>query len=144
VSKTTALLDQAQPFLRDQYSTVRKELGPRIAHTRDVAVPIAMDVSHRALDASNKVRNDYLPVATKRASLAAAALRGDDLKRAHERRVRWGVVAAVTAAGAAALGAGAYVWQRKRNADIWYEDTAEDTAPAADDAPIDPAKIDNR
>jgi hypothetical protein len=141
VSKTTALLDQAQPFLRDQYSTVRNELGPRIAHTREVAVPMAMDVSHKALGASNKVRNEYLPVATKRAALAAAALRGDDLKRAHERNMRWGLVAAVTAAGAA-LGAGAYMWQRKRNTDIWYEE-ADDTAPPADE-PIDQAGIDNR
>ena len=143
MSKTTVLLDQAQPFLRDQYSTVRKELGPRIAHTREVAVPMAVDVSHKALDASNKVRNEYLPVATKRAALAAAALRGDDLKRAHERRMRWGLVAAVTAAGAA-LGAGAYVWQRKRNTEIWYEESAEDTAPTAEDAPIDPTGIANR
>ena len=144
MSKTTALLDQAQPFLRDQYATVRKELGPRLAHTRDVAVPMAVDVSHKALDASNKVRNEYLPVATKRASLAAAALRGDDLKRPHERRMRWGLVAALTAAAGAALGAAAYVWQRKRNTDIWYEDSAEDTAPATDEAPIDPASVDNR
>lgn len=143
MSKTTALLDQAQPFLRDQYSTVRKELGPRIAHTRDVAVPMAMDVSHKALGASNKVRNEILPVATKRAALAAAALRGDDLKRAHQRRMRWGLVAAATAAGAA-LGAGAYVWQRKRNTEIWYEESDEDTTPTTDDAPIDQASIDNR
>jgi hypothetical protein len=143
VSKTTALLDQAQPFLRDQYATVRKELGPRIAHTRDVAVPMAVDVSHRAADASNRVRSEYLPEATKRAMLAAAALRGDDLERAPERHSRWRLVAAVTAAGAA-LGAGAYAWQRKRNHDIWYEESVEETTtPAPEDAPADPARIDN-
>lgn len=150
MSKTTALLDQAQPFLRDQYVTVRKELGPRIAHTRDVAVPLAVDVSHRAVDvshraadASNRVRSEYLPEATKRAMLAAAALRGDDLERASERHSRWRLVAAVTAAGAA-LGAGAYAWQRRRNHDIWYEESVEETAPAAEDVPADPAHIDNR
>lgn len=143
MSKTTALLDQAQPFLRDQYATVRKEFGPRIAHTREIAVPMAVDMSHRALEASGKVRSDYLPEATKRASLAAAALRGTELERTHDRRLRWGVVAAVTAAGAA-LGAGAYVWQRKHNTDIWYEESAEDATLPTDDAPADPASVDNR
>jgi hypothetical protein len=143
VSKTNALLDQAQPFLRDQYSTVRKELGPRLAHTRDVAVPMAVDMSHKAMDASNKVRSEYLPVATKRAALAAAALRGAELKPARRRRGRWGLVAAVIAAGAA-LGAGAYVWQRKRNHDIWFEETVEETTFAPDDVLADPATADNR
>jgi hypothetical protein len=142
VSKTTALLDQAQPFLRDQYATVRKELGPRIAHTRDVAVPMAVDVSHRAADASNRVRSEYLPEATKRAMLVAAALRGDDLEPAAERHSRWRLVAAVTAAGAA-LGAGAYAWQRKRNHDIWYEESVEETAPAPEDVPADQTRVDN-
>lgn len=142
MSKTTALLDQAQPFLRDQYSTVRKELGPRIAHTRDAAVPMAVDMSHRAVEASNKVRSEYLPEATKRAALAAAALRGTELKRAHDRRLRWGLVAAVTAAGAA-LGTGVYVWQRKRNDDIWYEEGIEEATLPADNA-TDPAGVDNR
>lgn len=143
MNKTTGLLDQAQPFLRDQYDTVRRELGPRIAHTREIAVPIAMDVSHKAMDASNKVRSEYLPVATKRAALAAAALRGAELEERHERHTRWGLVAAMTAAGAA-LGAGAYVWQRKRNHDVWYEEGVEETTFTADDAPADPAHVDNR
>jgi hypothetical protein len=112
VSKTTALLDQAQPFLRDQYATVRREVGPRLAHTRDVAKPMAVDASHRARDASNKVRSEYLPLATKRASLAAAALRGTELEHARERRMRWKLVAAGAAAGAM-LGAGVLLWQRE-------------------------------
>ena len=143
MSKTTALLDQAQPFIRDQYATVRKELGPRIAHTRELAVPMAMDVSHKALDASAKVRNDYLPIATKRAMLAAAALRGAELERAREHHTRWRIVAAATAAGAA-LGAGAYAWQRMRGNDVWYEESAEETTLTAEDAPSDPASADNR
>lgn len=128
MSKTTAVLGQAQPFLRDQYVTVRKEVGPRLAHTREVAVPMAMDMSQKAVDVSNRVRGEYLPVATKRAMLAAAALRGADLQRAHDRRQRWRLVAAATAAGAiAALGAGAFVWQRKRNNDIWYEEGVDES-----------------
>ena len=125
MSKTTALLDQAQPFLRDQYATVRKEMGPRLAHTRDLAVPMAMDASHRAWDVSNRVRGEYLPVAMKRTALAAAALRGVELEdRCRERRLRWKLVAAATAVGAA-LGAGAVLWQRRRNDDIWYEEGDE-------------------
>jgi hypothetical protein len=143
VSKTTALLDQAQPFLRDQYATVRKELGPRIAHTRDVAVPMAVDVSHRAVDASNKVRSEYLPLATKRAMLAAAALRGDELERVPERHSKWRLVVAATAAGAA-LGVGAYAWQRKRNHDVWYEENVEETTVTSQDVPADPpARVDH-
>jgi hypothetical protein len=137
VSKTTAVLGQAQPFLRDQYATVRKEVGPRLAHTRDVAVPMAMDMSQKAVDVSNRVRGEYLPVATKRAMLAAAALRGDELRPARDRR-RWGLVAAATAAGVAAvLGLGAYVWQRKRNEDMWSEESFEDSRAMGDRAPAD-------
>jgi len=128
VSKTTALLDQAQPFLRDQYATVRKEMGPRLAHTRDLAVPMAMDASHKAWDMSNKVRSEYLPEAVKRTALAAAALRGAELERAQERRLRWKLVAAATAAGAA-LGAGAVMWQRRRNNEVWYEEGIDETKP---------------
>lgn len=130
MSKTTALLDQAQPFLRDQYAAVRREVGPRLAHTRDVAMPMAVDASHRAWDASNKVRSEYLPLATKRASLAAAALRGADLEHARERRMRWKLVAAGAAAGAV-LGAGALLWQRKRGNEAWCEEP-EDEVKAAD------------
>jgi hypothetical protein len=145
VSKTTALLDHAQPlpFLRGQYTTVRNELGPRLAHTRDVAVPAAMDMSHKAVDMSNKVRNEYLPTATKRAMLAAAALRGAELERARERRTRrWGVIAAATAAGAA-LGVGAYLWQRKRSHDLWYEEVDETRTMSAEGAPADPTYVDH-
>jgi hypothetical protein len=129
VSKTTALLDQAQPFLRDQYATVRKEVGPRLAHTRDLAVPMAMDASHKAWDMSNKVRSEYLPEAVKRTTLAAAVLRGAELERAQERRLRWKLVAAATAAGAA-LGAGAVMWQRRRGNEVWYEEGVDETKPA--------------
>jgi hypothetical protein len=127
VSKTNALLENAQPFLRDRYANVRDELGPRLAHTREVAVPIALEASNKAMDVSHRVRSEYLPVATKRAALAAAALRGAELERAHEHRARWRIVAAATAAGAA-LGAGAYMWQRKRNQDAWTEEGVDESA----------------
>jgi hypothetical protein len=126
VSKTNALLENAQPFLRDRYTSVRDELGPKLAHTRDVAVPMALDVSNRALDASHRMRSEYLPVATKRAMLAAAALRGAELERTHERHTKWRIVAAATAAGAA-LGAGAFMWQRKRNQDDWTEENVDES-----------------
>lgn len=133
MSKTTALLDQAQPFLRDQYAAVRSQVGPRLAHTRDVAVPMAMDASHRAWDASNRMRSEYLPLATKRASLAAAALRGAELEHARERRMRWKLVAVGAAAGAV-LGAGALLWQRKHGDQAWYEEPADDAKSADADA----------
>jgi len=130
VSRTTALMEQAQPFLRDRYATVRQELGPRIAHTRDVAVPVALDMSNKALDASHRMRSEYLPEAGKRAMLAAAALRGAEMERAHERHLRWRLVAAATAAGAA-LGAGALMWQRKHNGqDMWTEERADEARSA--------------
>ena len=131
MSKTAALMEQAQPFLRDRYATVRDELGPRLAHTRDVAVPVAVDMSNKALDASHRMRSEYLPEATKRAMLAAAALRGAEIERAHERHLRWRLVAAATAAGAA-LGAGALMWQRKHNNDMWTEDRVDEANGSVD------------
>jgi hypothetical protein len=127
VSKTTALMEQAQPFLRDRYENVRQELGPRIAHTRDVAVPMAVDMSNKALDVSHRMRSEYLPEASKRAMLAAAALRGAEMERAHERHLRWRLVAAATAAGAA-IGAGAMMWQRMHNNhdDMWTEERVDE------------------
>ena len=128
MSKTTALMEQAQPFLRDRYANVRQELGPRIAHTRDVAVPMALDVSNRAADISHRMRSDYLPEAGKRAMLAAAALRGAEMERARERHLRWRLVAAATAAGAA-IGAGAMMWQRMHNNhdDMWTEERVDES-----------------
>ena len=145
MSKNNALLEHAQPYLRDRYATVRDELGPRLAHTRDVAVPMALDMSNKAMDVSHRVRSEYLPVATKRAALAAAALRGAEMERAHERHVRWRIMAAATAAGAA-LGAGAYMWQRKRNQDCWIEENADEAADTmrADVSMDDPASADSR
>ena len=144
MSKNNALLEHAQPYLRDRYATVRDELGPRLAHTRDVAVPMALDMSNKAMDVSHRVRSEYLPVATKRAALAAAALRGAEMERAHERHVRWRIMAAATAAGAA-LGAGAYMWQRRRNQDCWTEEGVDESTetlrPADADAKL--AEVDN-
>ncbi|MBR7824815.1 hypothetical protein KDK95_00735 [Actinospica sp. MGRD01-02] len=127
MSKTTALMEQAQPFLRDRYASVRQELGPRIAHTRDVAVPIALDMSNKALDVSHRMREEYLPEAGKRAMLAAAVLKGAELERVHERHLRWRLVAAATAAGAA-IGAGAVMWQRmhSNNDDMWTEERVDE------------------
>jgi hypothetical protein len=126
VSKTTALMEQAQPYLRDRYESVRQELGPRLAHTRDVAVPMAVDMSNKALDASHRMRSEYLPEATKRAMLAAAALRGAELERAHQRHTKWRIIAAATAAGAA-IGAGALMWQRMHNGnDMWTEERVDE------------------
>lgn len=126
MSKTTAMMEHAQPFLRDRYASVRQELGPKIVHTRDAAVPMAIDMSNKALDVSHRVRSEYLPVATKRAMLAAAVLRGAELERAHERHAKWRIVAAATAAGAA-LGAGAFMWQRKRGQDMWTEENVDES-----------------
>lgn len=138
MTKTTSLLQTAQPYLRDQYATVRDGLAPKLVHTREVAVPMAVDASHRAMDMSstmsNKVRNDILPEATKRAILAAAVLRGAELERQRERSAKWRLIAAASAAGAA-LGAGAYVWQRKRAQECWCEECAEETDMVQDDAP---------
>lgn len=139
MTKTTSLLQTAQPYLRDQYVTVRDGLGPKLAHTREVAVPMVVDVSQRAMDMSSKMRNDVLPEATKRAMLAAAALRGAELERQRGRSGKWRLIAAAGAAGAA-LGAGAFVWQRKRAQECWCEECAEDTAmpqgaPDTQDAP---------
>jgi hypothetical protein len=143
VSKKKALLEQAQPFLRDQYASMRDELGPRLAHTRDVAVPMAVDASQKAWDVSNsvshKVRSEYLPVASKRAALAAAALRGAELERVPERHSRWKLVAVITAAGAA-LGAGAFMWQRKRNHEVWYEEGVDEAKTADGSMPADAAQ----
>lgn len=126
MSKTTALMEQAQPYLRDRYESVRQELGPRLAHTRDVAVPMAVDMSNKALDASHRMRSEYLPEATKRAMLAAAALRGAELERAHQRHTKWRIIAAATAAGAA-IGAGALMWQRMHNGnDMWTEERVDE------------------
>ncbi len=138
MTKTNSLLQTAQPYLRDQYVNVRDGLAPTLAHTRDVAVPIALDASHRAMDmskdVSNRMRNEILPVAGKRAMLAAAALRGAELQQQHERSSKWRLIAVAGAAGAA-LGAGAYVWQRKRAQECWCEECAEDNAEAREDAP---------
>ncbi len=136
MTKTTSLLQTAQPYLRDQYATVRDGLGPALSHTREVAVPMAVDASHRAMDMSSKMRNEILPVAGKRAMLAAAVLRGAELERQRERG-KWRMIAAASAAGAA-LGAGAYVWQRKRAQDCWCEECAEDSTMAHEDAPPAP------
>lgn len=126
MSKTTALMEQAQPFLRDRYADMRRELGPRLVHTREIAVPMAIDASNKAMDVSHRMRSEYLPEATKRAMLAAAVLRGAELERAHERHHMWRVVAAATAAGAA-LGAGAFMWQRKKGQDMWTEENVDES-----------------
>lgn len=143
MSKNNALLEHAQPFLRDRYANMRDELGPRLAHTREVAVPMAVEASNKALDVSHRVRSEYLPVATKRAALAAAALRGAELERAHEHHTRWRILAAATAAGAA-LGAGAYLWQRRRNQDCWTEEGVDESTETVRRADADLAGVDNR
>ncbi|MBR7836415.1 hypothetical protein KDL01_24270 [Actinospica durhamensis] len=136
MTKTTSLLQTAQPYLRDQYATVRDGFGPALSHTREVAVPMAVDASHRAMDMSAKMRNEILPVAGKRAMMAAAVLRGAELERQRERS-KWRMIAAASAAGAA-LGAGAYVWQRKRAQECWCEECAEDSTMAHEDSPPAP------
>lgn len=134
MSKTNSLLQTAQPYLRDQYTNARDGLGPVLAHTREVAVPMAVDVSHRAMDMSSKMRNEILPEATKRAALAAAALRGTELERQRERGNKWRLLAAAGAAGAA-IGAGALVWQRKRAQECWCEECAEENTMMPEEAP---------
>jgi len=134
VIKTTSLLQTAQPYLRDQYVNARDGLAPKLAHTREVAVPMAVDVSHRAMDASSKMRNEILPEATKRAMLAAAVLRGAEVEAQRERSNKWRLIAMAGAAGAA-LGAGAFMWQRKRAQECWCEECAEETTMMPEEAP---------
>ncbi|WP_034266843.1 hypothetical protein [Actinospica robiniae] len=134
MTKTTSLLQNAQPYLRDQYANARDGLAPKLAHTREVAVPMAVDVSHRAMDMSTKMRNEILPEATKRAMLAAAVLRGAEVEAQRERSNKWRLIAMAGAAGAA-LGAGAFVWQRKRAQECWCEECAEEQTMMPEEAP---------
>lgn len=138
MSKTTALLEQAQPM----YASMREQVSPRIARTREVAVPMAVDMSHKAWDMTNRVRGEYLPEAAKRATLAAAVLRGAEMEQARERRSKWRLLAVCTAAGAV-LGAGVYLWQHGKQNDDWYEeDLSEQPAAQADTRADDPANAD--
>ncbi len=51
-----------QPWLRDQYETLRTEAGPKLEHARAVVVPVLMDASHKVRDELvPKVRDELVP-----------------------------------------------------------------------------------
>lgn len=51
-----------QPWLRDQYQTLRTETGPRLEHARAVVVPVLADASQRVRDELvPKVRDELVP-----------------------------------------------------------------------------------
>ena len=51
-----------QPWLRDQYQTLRTEAGPRLEQARAVVVPVLTDASHKVRDdLVPKVRDELMP-----------------------------------------------------------------------------------
>lgn len=51
-----------QPWLRDQYQTLRTEAGPRLEQARAVVVPVLTDASHKVRDELvPKVRDELMP-----------------------------------------------------------------------------------
>ena len=51
-----------QPWLRDQYQTLRTEAGPRLEQARAVVVPVLTDASHKVRDELvPKVRDEIVP-----------------------------------------------------------------------------------
>lgn len=51
-----------QPWLRDQYQTLRTEAGPRLEQARAVVVPVLTDASHKVRDELvPKVRDELVP-----------------------------------------------------------------------------------
>ena len=158
-------LTSVQPWLRDHYAALRDEAGPRWNQTRAVVVPVVIDATH-------KVREEYVPAAMQlssrlgaeamhrsaplraeaanRAVATTAAVRGQvraeqiaKLQRQHGHRKLWFVLSA-TAAGAAA-GVALVLWQRSRSQD-WVEDDAVHTTLEGDysaqAASEDPANAD--
>lgn len=132
-----------QPWLRDRYTTLRAEAGPRWQHTRAVVVPVLTDTSHRvrhelmpaAVLLSSRIADEAkhrsAPLRTEvsdRASATLAAARGqvtnaqiEHLKRGHPHHKFWLLSGA--AAASAALGTAAMLWQRSRY-HAWAEDEA--------------------
>jgi hypothetical protein len=148
-----------QPWLRDQYATLRTETGPRLQHAREVVVPVLADTSQR-------VRNEVLPAAahlssrvaeeamqrsaplraevTDRAAATLAAARGhvsaaqiEQLQHGRSHRKFW-IISGAAAVGAA-LGTAAVLWQRSRY-QAWVEDEAVHSTL---DESADPERLDS-
>lgn len=149
-------LNSLQPWLRDHYTALRAEAGPRWEHTRAAVVPVLADTSHR-------VRHDLVPAAGKfssrmagearqrsaplraevsdRAAATVAAARGgvtaqqiehlQHRQGVHRHRKLWFIGGA--AAVGAALGTAAVLWQRSRYQD-WVEDDAVHSVLSDEDA----------
>jgi Family of unknown function (DUF5324) len=140
-------LATAQPWVRDHYSTLRAEAGPRLEHAKTVVVPVIADTTTR-------VREDYLPAAAQatsqfahqaarrtapyraelatRSAAAFAAARGevtaDDLARLQRRgRGRKAKIVGFAALLGAAASAGVVVWQRSHQKQ-WDQDDLTETA----------------
>ena len=152
-------LATAQPWVRDHYSTLRAEAGPRWEHAKTVVVPVVADTTA-------KVREDYLPAAAQtsshlaaeaarrtapyRAELASrglaalAAARGDvtaddvaKLQRRGKRRGRRAKIVGTAALIGAATGAGVLLWQRSHQKSWDQEDLVQsvlDEQPSASTA----------
>lgn len=143
-----------QPWLRDQYQTLRTGAGPRFVQARAVVVPVLTDASH-------KVRDEILPATVQfsshvadevvhrsaplraelsdRANAALAAARGqvttaqiEHLKNGRGSHRRLWLIGGAAAAGAA-IGTAAVLWQRARD-QAWVEDDAVTDALSEKDA----------
>lgn len=159
-------LATAQPWVRDHYSALLAEAGPRLDHAKTIVVPVIADTTTR-------VREDYLPAAAHatsqlaaqaarrtapyRAELASrgmaafAAARGEvtaeDVARIQRRgrRRRMKIVGFAAAIGAAA-GTGVVLWQRSQHKrwdqdelnDVRPEDRAAEAPRSLADDPADP------
>ena len=141
-------LATAQPWVRDHYSALRAEAGPRLDHAKTVVVPVIADTTTR-------VREDYLPAAAhatsqfaaeaarrtapyraelaNRGMAAFAAARGEvtaeDLARLQRRgRGRKLKIVGFAAVIGAAAGAGVVLWQRAQHK-RWDQDELHETSP---------------
>lgn len=140
-------LATAQPWVRDHYSVLRAEAGPRLEHAKTVVVPVIADTTAR-------VREDYLPAAAQatsqlaaqaarrtapyraelasRGAAALAAARGEvtavDVARLQRRgRGRKLRILGFAALVGAATSAGVVLWQRSQQKQ-WDQDELTETA----------------
>ena len=129
-----APLATAQPWVRDHYTMLRTEAGPRWEHAKTVVVPVLTSTTA-------KIREDYLPAAAQASSRLAAeatrrsapyraeiasrgvttmaAVRGqvtaDDVAALHHGKGRTVKVIGAAAIVGAATSAGVLLWQRTHN-----------------------------
>lgn len=142
-----APLVAAQPWVRDHYTTLRTEAGPRWEHAKTVVVPVFNSTT-------TKIREDYLPAAAEassrlaneatrrsapyRAEIASrgmttmAAVRGqvtaEDVAALHHGKGRTVKVISAAAIVGAATSAGVLLWQRTHNKP-WDADSDEIVEP---------------